>query len=256
MDTLQRSHCGSHHISSEAVRRLTGCWMRDLQRLQQYQVDDRLSSLPRRSGEMLSFLSSVLTLTGPPLPTQCGHVSLSKVSGQDFPRACLHINSYSHQKTGPLALPTLLNGDGENTDALAHSQRMVSANASREEYIDIGQRRFQQDAKVPKQQMNRRSRETFCGASMGKPQRNDEVPKVSCSRSTEVLGMLAAQNSVPRCLSDLFQIPDWEVHKHGFAAELLICLRDLSLLSSRRHVRRGGVHAEQILRECDRSIGM
>ena len=45
---------------------------------------------------------------------------------------------------------------------------------------------------------------------------------------------------------------DWRDKEvtHGFGEELLICLRDLSLLSSRKHVRRG-VHAEQILRDCD-----
>ena len=37
---------------------------------------------------------------------------------------------------------------------------------------------------------------------------------------------------------------------HGFGGKLLLSLRDLSLLSSRRHVRRD-VHAEQILRDCD-----
>ena len=77
--------------------------------------------------------------------------------------------------------------------------------------------------------------------------RQEEVPKHSRSRSTKLLSMLATQIQSQRCLSDLFRIPHCEVHAHGFAEELLICIRDLSLLSSRRHVRRG-VHAKRILR--------
>ena len=46
---------------------------------------------------------------------------------------------------------------------------------------------------------NRGNQETFCGVSMGRPTglRHDEIPKLSRSRLTDVLGVLAAQNSSP-----------------------------------------------------------
>ena len=47
--------------------------------------------------------------------------------------------------------------------------------------------------------MNRKNQETFHGASTGRPtgRRHDEVPMLSRSRSTEVLGVLAAQFPSP-----------------------------------------------------------
>ena len=109
----------------------------------------------------------------------------------------------------------------------------------------LGQHPSQQDARV------QASREEPTG------RRHDEVPKRSRWRSIEVLGMLAAQISVPRYLSDLFRKPNWEVHPHGwFAEELFLCLTDVSLFISETF--RRGIHAEQILRArksaaCDRA---
>ena len=71
---------------------------------------------------------------------------------------------------------------------------------SKEEYVDtrpvsISTRR---QGSEPTQQ-NHRNKETFCGASMEKPagRQRDETPKPTRSRSTEVLGILAAQIPSP-----------------------------------------------------------
>ena len=86
---------------------------------------------------------------------------------------------------------------------------------SKEEYIDFGQHRSPQDAKTRPRSRHVQGRQR----RMGCWQRKSPVQR--------------------------FRIPHWEVHTHGIAADFLICIRDLSFLSSRRHVRRG-VHAEQI----------
>ena len=66
---------------------------------------------------------------------------------------------------------------------------------------------------------NRWKQETFCGASMVRPTglRHGEIPKLSRSRSTDVLGVLAAENSSSKCLSGLFRVPNWVTR---FAEEL------------------------------------
>ena len=50
--------------------------------------------------------------------------------------------------------------------------------------------------------------------------------------------------------SDLFRIPNWEVHPHGFAEELLTCLTDIHLNNL---VNRPSAHvkpAETVFRAC------
>ena len=102
------------------------------------------------------------------------------------------------------------------TDASCHGQKLGVSNClNRERSTSTpGQRPFQQDAKTRSQSIHAQGRQ-------------------SC--------LACWQHKSPghRCLSGLFRIPHWEVYAGEFADELLICIGNLSLLSSRGHIRRG-----------------
>ena len=112
-----------------------------------------------------------------------------------------------------------------------------------------GQRPYQQDAKVqdehdePQEPTDLLRSEAWSVSTLGQHRsRQDAMTRSQSIHAQGRQSCLACwQRKSPgeRCPGGLFRIPHWEAYADEFADEFLICIRNLSLLSSRRHIRRG-----------------
>ena len=119
------------------------------------------------------------------------------------------------------AQPTLLDVEGQNTDVrtITNAQKRMST---------FGQDPSQQDAKLPNQPNEIARTRRLSAERRWRNPLYDDTKKSESSRAQGRPRCLKRWQ--PRCLNDLYRVPNWEVPPHGwFAEELLICPTDVCL---------------------------